>query len=234
MDNWDIYSFNRDLSDFITLARDIEIPMELKPLTDLENYFQYLEEFKLEANNIVFTIDKSISGTIPSEIDLIEVIFSHKCEIDNTKESITSDLIKVYDFQLQIKAYDTDCNEYINWWHLDKNIPSSNPKFTHPYYHFHTGGDGMEMIDSGGVVFLGSPRLPHPPMDLFLGIHFIFNNFFSSKDYKFVSELLNNGVYRGIIKRAQKRVWDDYFNSFNMPNSNLDFNKANVFPLYIN
>lgn len=234
MGSWDIYTFYRDLSGFISLARDLEIPMELDSLSDLESNFQYLEKFKLDAGNIVFNINKKISGTIPSEIEFIEVIFSHKCEIDYTKDVNTNDLISVYDFQLQIKAYDSEYKEYINWWHLDKSISSASPKFTHPYYHFQVGGDSMEMVDSGGVVFLGSPRLPHPPMDLFLGIHFIINNFFSSKDYKFVKELLENDVYKGIIIRAQKRVWDNYFNSFNTPNTHLDFNKSNVFPLYIN
>tara|TARA_R110002049_G_scaffold172266_1_gene339089 strand:+ start:868 stop:1572 length:705 start_codon:yes stop_codon:yes gene_type:complete len=234
MVNWDVYSFYRDLSAFISLARKFDLPMELESLSELENYFQHNEEFKLDANNIVFTIDKKISGTIPSEIELIEVIFTHKCEIDYNRDVITNDLISVYDFQIQIKAYDSDCKEYINWWHLDKNIPSSSPKFTHPYYHFQIGGNAMEMVNSGEVVFLGSPRLPHPPMDLFLGIHFIINNFFSSKDYKFVKELLENDIYKGIIINAQKRVWDNYFNSFNTPNAHLDFNKSNVFPLYIN
>jgi hypothetical protein len=232
MSNSQLFDFARDISDFIKLVDKYEIPIELTELSRLDSYLQYQDEFKVEIKDLVFTVDKKISGTIPYEIEMITIYFSHECSFDKTKNIETHDTICHYSFQLHIKAYNNDAKEYTNWWHLDKNIESDPPKFTHPYYHLQNGGNEIENIDSGGLVMLGAPRIPHPPMDLFLGIHFVFNNFFSSKDFDFVKKILKDETYIDIIIRAQNRMWLPYFNAY-AGKKHSDFTISNVFPLYM-
>jgi hypothetical protein len=233
MSNWDIYQYSRDLSNFIQLLRDYEVPMEITELANLDSYLQYNgDKFHVVVENVLFNIDKKISGTIPPNVGYLEILFTHKCEIDHELDEESNDPVTLYDFQLHIKGYDDDMKEYVNWWHLDKNIESDTPKFTHPYYHFQAGGNEIETVDSGDLILLGAPRLPHPPMDLFLGFHFILNNFYSSKDYDFVNELKEDIAYQEIIKRSQQRMWDNYFKAFSEDSHN-HFTRQNVFPLYI-
>ncbi|MDZ7726102.1 MAG: hypothetical protein U5L75_00795 [Candidatus Campbellbacteria bacterium] len=107
--------------------------MEITELANLDSYLQYSgEKFQISVENIVFNIDKKISGTIPSNIDHLEILFTHKCEIDPEVDETSYNPTIVYDFQLHIKGYDDEKKEYVNWWHLDKNIESDTPKFTHP------------------------------------------------------------------------------------------------------
>ncbi|WP_417611462.1 hypothetical protein [Owenweeksia hongkongensis] len=232
MTNWDTYQFSRDLSDFIALIRQYDIPVDTVELGNLDSQLQYLEgDFRICIENMQFKIDKKISGTMPSDIGRLEILFSHACQIDPSLDENNNDPISDYNFQLCIKGFGE--KEYVNWWHLDKNIPSAQPKFTHPYYHFQAGGDMIEGLDCGGLVLLNAPRIPHPPMDLFLGFHFIMNNFYSSKDYTFVKSLLADNKYQEIIGRSQKRMWEKYFLAFSSDSHN-HFTRQNVFPLFIN
>ena len=233
IDCWNLLKFGKDLSDFVKLLKDFEVPVELIELSNLDSKMQYETNFKVDIQNIVFNIDKKISGTIPVGIELITVTFSNCYELDSTKDLLLQDPVKDYNFQMQIKGYDNNAKEYIFWWHLDKNIESAPPKFTHPYYHFQSGGNDLELKDSGEIILLGAPRLPHPPMDLFLGIHFIINNFLSSKDYPQILVLFKNYEYQEIIKTAQKRMWEPYFNGFGLGNINSDFTFQNIFPLFV-
>ena len=233
MSNWDVYQYSRDLSNFIQLIRDYEVPMEITELANLDNYLQHRgDKFHMAVENVLFNIDKKISGTIPPSVGYFEIFFTHKCEIDHEVDEKINDPVTLYDFQLHIKGYDDDMKEYVNWWHLDKNIESDTPKFTHPYYHFQAGGNEIETVYSGDLILLGAPRLPHPPMDLFLGFNFIINNFYSSKDFDFVNKLLADTTYQEIIYRAQKRMWEKYFLAYS-DNSHNHFTRKNVFPLYM-
>lgn len=232
MGNWDVYMYSRDLSDFIGLIQNYDLPVDTTELINLDNKLQYQEgDFLVSIENLPFKIDKKISGTIPSDVAYLEIFFSHSCQIDPNLDDEQNDPIADYNFQLYIKGYGDE--EYVNWWHLDKNIPSAQPKFTHPYYHFQAGGNDIENVDCGRLILLSAPRIPHPPMDLFLGFHFILNNFYSSKDYEFVDKLLADTHYQEIISRAQKRMWDNYFRAYSNDSHN-HFTRQNIFPLYMN
>lgn len=234
MENWKTTLFATDLSNFLSLMDRYEVPIERKELVNLENILSYQEDFSVSVDDIVINIDKKISGTLPSEIKHICVFFSHKLNIDNTKDFENQDVINEYSFQINIKAYTKAMDkEYCYSWHLDKNIESETPKFTHPYYHFQAGGNNLEDMDTGDLIILGAPRIPHPPMDLFLGFHFIINNFLSTKDYPNVKKLMEDYDYQVIIMNSQKRMWNPYFNSFHSDCKHLDYNFVNVFPLYI-
>lgn len=232
MSNWDVFTFSRDLSDLIMLILKHEVPVDTESLYALDSKFQYSDKFFVSIDDILFKVDKKISGTIPEDIRRLEILFSHMCRINPDLDEMNNDPITEYNFQLHIRGYDKSVKEYVNCWHLDKNIESDKQKFTHPYYHFQAGGNEIESVNSGDVILLGAPRLPHPPMDLFLGFHFIVNNFFSSKDYCFINRLLADVLYQEIICRAQKRMWENYFKAFS-DNSHNHFTRQNVFPLYV-
>jgi hypothetical protein len=129
------------------------------------------------------------------------------------------------------EAFDSKAEVFncISSWHLDKNIPSETPEFSHPEYHLQFGG--KEMIDAdldyGSLLLLESPRISHPPMDLILGIDFVLRNYFSREKIK---KLIREKQYIEIRNRAIKRMYSIYYsfiskriNANNMDDS--DFNK---------
>ncbi len=236
MDNWSLRNLRQDLSKFLELINTYQIG----DFTSLYNFIgrmDSLDSFEYEIKGIVFNLNKRISGTMP------ETLNKYKISLDNTislnkKDVALNDIVENYLFELNIDSYvsteDEDGEPYKNCWHLDKHIDSSEPKYTHPTYHFHFGGEYLEGLDTGQISIFSSPRLPHPPMDIFLGFHFIISNFYSSKDYSFVNELKGNYDYQQIIKRAQERLWTPYFKAFDSINTHQDFTMNKLFPLYIN
>lgn len=235
MDNWNLRHLRQDLSKLLELVSDYQIG-DFNSLYDFLGKIDSLNSFEYEIKEIVFNLNKRISGTMP------ETLNKYKISLDNTislnkKDVAINDIVENYLFELNIDSYasteDEDGESYKNCWHLDKHIESTRPKYTHPTYHFHFGGEFLEGIDTGGLAIFSSPRLPHPPMDIFLGFHFIISNFYSSKDYSFVSELKENYDYQQIIKRAQKRLWSPYFKAFDPKNTHQDYTMSNLFPLYI-
>ncbi len=221
---------------FLELISEYQIG-DFQKLYTFQGKLENLDYFEYDIKDIIFNLNKRISGTMP------ETLNKYKISLDNTislnkKDVALNDIVENYLFELNIDSYasteDEDGEPYKNCWHLDKHIDSTDPKYTHPTYHFHFGGEFLEGIDTGGLSIFSSPRLPHPPMDIFLGFHFIISNFYSSKDYPFVNELKGNYDYQQIMKRAQERLWTPYFKAFDSTNTHQDFTINKLFPLYIN
>lgn len=237
MSEWNYNLFYRNLSTLIKKFSFYDIPIELANLRKLENtiYSQlnYSGKFKINAKEIIININHGISGTTPIAIKDFIIYFDHDILIDSARDYSKNDLIEEYAFDIQIVGYDENAKEYYYAWHLDKNITSTEPKYTHPYYHFQGGGQKLEGMDTGDILLIDFPRIPHPPMDLFLGLHFIINNFISSKDVPKKLALLKDHDYQTIIIDSQKLMWDIYFKSFEVDCTHDDFNFRNVFPLYI-
>lgn len=235
MDSWNLRNFRNDLSIFIKLIQDNNITGDFselnKLITELDN--KELIEYKLES--LCFHINGRIFGTLPDELNFCQIYLDNMLM---AKDHMQVDYDPLHGYYLDINVYayknQTDtAKAFCSSWHLDRHLNKPETKYTHPSYHFQFGGKKMELIDDELLV-LSSPRIPHPPMDLFLGFHFIISNFFSNKQYAFVKLLLNNYEYQEIIKRAQERLWIPYFKSFDSTNTNNDFTIKNVFPLYIN
>lgn len=139
------------------------------------------------------------------------------------------DLFSKYQLDLEVK-----CNEGKSFaWHLDRE-PGIDGKYIHPLYHFHGGGKKVEGKNAGDLLILRSPRLPHPPMDLFLAIHFVLENFLNTKTYSRQMKIFEDPLYKEIIMRAQNRLLDPYYGAI------VDKNKVegyyaphNLCPLYI-
>jgi len=234
MDSWDLRTFRNDLSVFVKLIEDKGVTGDFSDLnsllSDIDN--KHLIEYNLE--NIIFHIRGIIKGTIPNDLQYCQVHLNHMlmCKDDLDVEL---DPLYRYVFDIRISLFKNEGSTdkvYYSSWHHDKHPNAQNVKYTHPTYHFQFGGKKMELIDDEMSV-LSSPRIPHPPMDIFLGFHFIISNYFSNKQFSFVNSLLNEPDYQQIIKRAQERLWTPYFKAFDSTNTHQDFTMNKVFPLYI-
>lgn len=167
---------------------------------------------------------KKISVTLNTKYTLVEAL------------SNTSDIFEDYSWNIYIKGYpgiNDNPEEFSNFfcWHLDKEV-NTDGNFSHPYYHFHAGGNHLHDRDIGDLLMISSPRIPHPPMDIFISIHFIITNFFSAKDFPEQKKILIDENYISIIERAQKRVLDPYFSTINGA-EHTNYTRHNLFPLYV-
>lgn len=235
MDNWNLRHFRNDLSKFLELIEGFQIG-DFSSLHVLLGKLDSLDDLHYEVKDIVFHLKKRISGTMPETLNKYRISLDNAISLNN-KDCQIYDNLESFIFELNIDSYASengnDGKPYKNCWHLDKHIDSSSPKYTHPTYHFHFGGRYIEGLDTGDISIFSFPRLPHPPMDIFLGFHFIISNFYSTKEYPFVNELKGDEDYKSIIKRAQKRLWTPYFKAFDSTNTHLDFTIKKIFPLYL-
>jgi hypothetical protein len=193
-------------------------------------------EQEIIIESIEVHLKKKMSGTIPPDLRSVTIFFEMKCEFDMSLDINVKDRIKKgYEFQIEVQG-EHDTGAHFNAWHLDKDIKEAgdNPaKVTHPSYHFQAGGSKLEDKEISGAIFLGAPRLPHPPMDVILGLHFILSNYCSKKDYPFLNDLFGDYEYEEIIERAQERMFIPYFQAFKDDNIHQDFTMDKVFPLAV-
>lgn len=224
-----------DLRELINLLRKYEFfptliePQNINGLLKSGNkiFYQY------DTDDIVFNVTASGMNSNPTEVKKIVVILNTKYKLKETL-SDKSDIFEDFNFNIFVKGYwdksasvDDDSNFFC--WHLDRE-PATDGNFIHPYYHFHAGGHHIEGRDPGELLLISSPRLPHPPMDIFLAIHFVILNFFNTKDFSAQKLILKDDVYQSIIERAQKRVIDPYFSALN-DKDHENYSKHNLFPL---
>lgn len=155
------------------------------------------------------------------------------CDCVEQKQSLLPDY-SVYNFVLIFSGYDEDYTEYQCSWHLDyeknaKDDECDEPKVFHPLFHLTYGGKKMRDIyghlegrysdvkDSSKYkednisfipLLLIAPRIPFPPMDVYLGIDFIICNFMNKRDYQ---KLQSEPNYKRVIKKSQERLWKPYY-----------------------
>lgn len=245
---WGISNFLTDLKVLNRKIRLYEIPIQSKELIDLESELECRnnEDISHVIEEIEFTLDECVSGTIPAEIAYFTFYMSlnfvpnYNLDFDNqdpfynNKINYRNNDIDSYTFQLEIVAMNQDSDEFYNCWHLDRHITGGDvSKVIHPFYHFQNGGNRMEKYnnDIKLAVFTSAPRLPHPPMDLFLAFHFVITNFYNKNSFSNISDLLNDDEYVEIIENAQRRMWKPYFSAFN-GGAHTHYLVPNITPLY--
>ena len=81
----------------------------------------------------------------------------------------------------------------------------------HPIYHLTFGGTHMENLqnsgsDFGRALILRTPRITHPPMEVILGIDFIFNHFIPKSEL----DLLSDRRYIEVINELKSYIWLPY------------------------
>jgi hypothetical protein len=236
---WDKKQYCLDLIKFSEIIERYDdtnyLASGLGILHSIANQFEYSQATKIKIDGIELNIHKKISGTIPLEVDSFSINIDCMCDIDLHTDPSKYDIITQYALQLEIIGYAGD-KRYYNCWHLDKDIPpkeGDSHNHTHPSYHFQMGGYRIEGLDTGEMLFLGAPRLPHPPMDIFLVIHFVLGNFFSKKDFPFIDALFEDFDYQNILERAKKRMFTPYFQAFHIGCTHQDFNLQKIFPMAV-
>lgn len=185
-------------------------------------------------DDIIFNVSNSGMKAKP-ENQIISVIINSKYTLTSLLSS-SIDIFSKYCMELYIKGYkdnnDKDNNIFKFFcWHLDRE-PNMDGNYKHPYYHFHAGGKKLNGIDLGGLLMINSPRIPHPPMDIVLSIHFVILNFLHTEDFKEQKKILFDDGYIGIVERAQKRILEPYFATFNGTRHSA-YSPQNLFPLYV-
>lgn len=186
---------------------------------------------------LIFRNFESIAKTVPPikkfTINLRTSLISRE-----SVDPLIKDPIESCTFDIVVTGFcqeDGENKEYKNCWHLDKDeVNEGSQSYTHPLYHFQYGGRKMEELSTGGIMLMGAPRIPHPPMDIFLAIHFVLNNYFNknSKHYKFLQEMYADDDYRDIMERAKKRMWYPYFEGLQKTiDEHPDLHLAKLFPL---
>lgn len=174
---------------------------------------KYVKDVNL--TNLFFSFKAEQLTTIPHDVSRVYVLLSLNYEYSSPYLR-KIDLFSHYQLDIEVK-----CNEGKSFaWHLDRETDVDG-KYIHPLYHFHGGGKKIEGKDAGDLLILRSPRLAHPPMDLFLAIHFVLENFLNRKTYAKQMKIFEDIQYKEIIMKAQNRVLDPYYGAI------VDKNKMN-------
>jgi hypothetical protein len=234
MDSWDLRNFRNDLSIFIDLIKTNDVTGDFSDLDTLLSEIDAKQLIEYDLQNIMFYIKNNTPVVQPLNLNYCTIHLNHMLMCSDSL-STELDPLFAYVFDISISAFKSESSAekaYYSSWHHDRHLNTQNVRYTHPTYHFQFGGKKMELIDDEMAV-LSSPRIPHPPMDIFLGFHFIFSNYFNNRKFNFVNDLLEDSDYQNIIKRAQDRLWTPYFKAFDSTNTHQDFTMSNLFPLYI-
>lgn len=223
-----------------------------KIIADLQSLIQLLKKYKFESTNTIelyplnnavkeseyeykigelaFHISKS-GMKADHNINKISVILDIKYTLAK-QLSCDIDIFPTYNWGLYIIGHgENGDNEKFFCWHLDRE-PHTAGRYIHPYYHFHAGGNELKGWDQGKLMLISSPRLPHPPMDIVLSIHFVILNFLDREEYQEQLKILDDPEYLAILGRAHKRILDPYFSTFNGIRHSV-YSPYNLFPLYI-
>jgi hypothetical protein len=119
-----------------------------------------------------------------------------------------------------------DANTKYCAFHFDTlHLPSGSNtnRFAHPVHHFQFGGKNLSNYGFssnetyyGRLLFLDTPRITSPPMDLSLALHFIFTNFLPYDKY-FIGD---SPEFLSLIKNAQSFLWGPFYRSISRHWSN--------------
>lgn len=235
---WDVSIFARDLSMLNELVNRYEVPIETTQLFDLEGRLQFADSLEFTVVDVEFSLFEAMAGTIPPEVKMFSIFLTHNCRLDMTKDFQTQDPFlneSGYSFVIDIVGYKAEkgSDGYYSTIRLDRHITGGGiTKVCHPFYHIQFGGDSVASKHTGELMLTSSPRIAHPPMDLFLGIHFILDNFFNKTSHPEIKNLFQDYDYQLILLRAQKRLWEPYFQAFSLNTTHQDYIIEKVFPLY--
>lgn len=158
---------------------------------------------------------QSIKKIHPENLKELKLLLSVRC-IGECQKEPEDNVINELNFDIRINAENSKKKKFITSWHLDCHIfekGDGEPDHCHPLFHFQHGGKTIlnlfedDEYDFGSSLFLESPRIAFPPMDIPLGINFVLSQFYGDKWKK----LRKDATYLRIIKDSQTRLWKPYF-----------------------
>ena len=211
-------SLASDLYEFARLLDKYGLISDGKDLYDASEKIrtsQNKEFWKYDCTKLKFQIDGKVSGTIPTNISYVEIIFSIEIEGVYNLKNIYHNPLNALTFDLELFGLNSDSAYFYAAWHLDKHISKTEDNkcsFHHPEYHFTFGGYKMEEQGDvfGNCLILPSPRISYPPMDAILGIDFILQNYLALPKRR---KIMDDSRYKEIIFNSQVRLWKPYYTS---------------------
>jgi hypothetical protein len=235
MEIWNRRSYVKDIKFLKEIIEDSNV---LGVFTGIDNIIEAIETSEKDLidyrlSNFSIYLKGAIARAQPKNLHYCKIELENRLEVkDNLNAKI--DPLSRYSLDFKISLYKSERNqtkEYCSTWHLDKEHRDLNFSYVHPYYHMQFGGKKHEYLDPDMAV-LGSPSIPHPPMDLILGFHFIINNFVDRKVHDYVDKILLDPRYIRILANSKKRLWEPYFNGYSTEFNHEDYTINNLFPLY--
>lgn len=171
-------------------------------------------------SDVVFRIDDVhfMKGVVPrhaTEITLkLDIDIIGDCNFQDPEK----DPLQKLEFNLCIEgkiSEDDGDKKLICTYHLDRHQFTENDHLSvmpHPLYHFQFGGKRVDFsqYNSGDMLILETPRIPHYPMDAILGFDFVFSHFLPSKRERMISE---NREYLDLIKKYHSFLIRPYINN---------------------
>lgn len=235
MEIWNRRSYVKDIKFLKEIIQDYNVIGVFTGVDDIieaiETNDKDLIDYRL--NNFSIHLKGAIAKAQPGDLHYCKIELENRLEVkDDLNDKI--DPLSRYSLDFKISLYKSERNqtkEYCSTWHLDKEHRDLNFSYVHPYYHMQFGGKKHEYLDPDMAV-LGSPRIPHPPMDLILAFHFIINNFVDRKVHSYVDGIVSDSRYLRILNNSKKRLWVPYFNGFLADFQHEDYNINKLFPLY--
>lgn len=222
----------KDLEELISLIeseKDFARLIDLAPIQNAINSLASSKKCFYDIQNLSFNINNKIKKIYP-DVDKVTLIINNKVHYQDHGGTI---YIGDYNLDIVIYGYKNQ-DKYQYCWHLDRHITKGNDRYSHPVFHFQAGGKLADIcLNRPDTLYIGTPRIPHPPMDIFLVINFILGNFYDKKVYKFVNSLLANERYCQLIKKAQSRIVDPYLKGIFNPMAHNDYNINTILPTYI-
>jgi len=230
-----IYSISKIINDLSKLSSLLKkygfVTRNLVEIYNLDNLisrFQiqnYTKEF--DTKDIIFHVSTSGMKNNPIIEELSVTL--------NLSYTLSEDLSEKKDcfnkYQLEIYIEGNSVNNSKQWfsWHLDREENTSG-NYIHPLYHFHAGGNKIIGKNIGDLLMISSPRIPHPPMDIILAIHFIILNFVHAKDFNEQRKILEDDNYKALIYKAKKLIINPYFDCI-LNDNNDSYKSFQLFPI---
>ena len=191
--------------------------------------------------NIIIPKSMLPKHPIPNKLGNVEVVLSIEDEIiikSKTANLVEDPFCKLGKFNLVLYCQQ---KHYTSSWHLDRHVIGeghNSPQSLHPLYHLTFGGYHMENLinedsdEFGRTLILRAPRIMHPPMELILGIDFIFNHYIPKKEL----DLLSDPGYLNLIHELKKHFWlpfslaiaKNYCDRISIDNDNYNFDTTFV------
>ena len=209
-----------DIFDFAELLVSHNLIQDAKSLYDASARLQKSQnptEWKYECRNLKFSVEGAVAGTIPQQINFVEILFNISTVGIFSNGDICRNPLSELNFDIEIEGFrelEDKIDNYFASWHLDKHINGGDiPSYIHPEYHLTLGGNRLEEkgVDNfGSTLILPSPRISYPPMDVILGIDFVLQNYFPMEK---ISKLLDESRYKEIVLNSQQRLWKPYYSA---------------------
>jgi len=194
-------------------------------LNEIKDNIEMMKEgsdyyWRLSVNKLIFRYTDKIRNSRPSNIKNICIVMNITLAGKvNTNNGTVNCVEYLNDMKIDIEivGIDQDKERHLACWHIDKHLNTegdNSPIGIHPMFHIHFGGQKLQsQIDESGhygnLLLLDSPRIQFPPLDVPLSIDFIISNFYG--DYH--REIINDKMYRSVIKESQANYWKPYYHS---------------------